>query len=189
VLREAAQFLRTYGFWPALRELGDFIQQTGIGTGEVNFAGLRFACENLVAMQMVDFRRHKRLVRVVMLTSLGWQVLGLKPKEPTIRRPQSLLTRLVHKITIDLADIVAAQAEMDKPPADALPMKKKPQWMGVKRRWRMVAQRPLEPGESDAGYDKPPERRRRKVTIIPDWEKAREPEQTTVENPPWVVDP
>lgn len=109
VLNAAAKFLHTYGFYPSPRELADFMR--------ADLGATVFCCRNLHVMELVLLRPHfSRTVKLVQLTSLGWQALGLKPIEPSIKRPDSPLERLAHQVTLDLHALRMAQLDIEAKP-------------------------------------------------------------------------
>ena len=107
LLRAMAGFLTRYGYYPTHNELAS---ATGAQRAAV------YAClEDLVALEVIErFNPPGRRPPYWQLTPKGWQVLGLRPVQPWVRRPSKPLDRLVYRVAISLADVEAAQRKLDQ---------------------------------------------------------------------------
>ncbi len=106
VLWGLIDFCARYGYWPAMPEL---VQKMGADRGAVSTILI-----NLAAMGLVARCKRTKSRSAYEPTPLGWKAAKLKPFEPWIRRPRTLLTRIAHTVTLDMYDLEQAQKRIEE---------------------------------------------------------------------------
>jgi len=78
VARSAARFIQTFGYWPKIAEMAEFM-------GSPKHA-VQWYAEDLIAEGILERRKLRSGHSCVRLTAKGWAVLGVQPVEPYVSR-------------------------------------------------------------------------------------------------------
>jgi hypothetical protein len=85
VMTSMARYVRNVGYWPKTKELSDFLKCD---------KGALVDCLHILRDQhLAALTAHSSGLSSHMLTSRGWELLGLSPIEPWRKRPSQVLIR------------------------------------------------------------------------------------------------